>query len=158
MPYYCSYFPVNFVKCFTTSSSNTSGWLLLKNSFLHLNFGQLRRLMYGILDVAPCRCFTNRSRQRRCSTKTVFLKTSHKFIRKHQCWSLFFNKVAGLRSAILLKKRLWRRCFPVKFAKCLRTPFIQNTSGRVLLKLQTLNIPSHTHRFIMSRNHHRIKI
>ena len=125
VPYYCSYFPVNFVKCFITSLSNTSGWLLLKNSFLHLNFGQLRRLMYGILDVAPCRCFTNRSRQRRCSTKTVFLKTSQKFIRKHQCWSLFFNKVAGLRSAILLKKRLWHRCFPVNFAKgCFFTKYL----------------------------------
>ena len=28
-----------------------------------------------------------------------------KFIEKHLCWSLFFNNVAGLRLAILLKKR-----------------------------------------------------
>ena len=35
-----------------------------------------------------------------------------------------FNEVAGLRSATLLKKRLWHRCFPVNFAKFLRTPFI----------------------------------
>ena len=33
----------------------------------------------------------------------------------------------------LLKKRLWHRCFPVNFAKFLRTPFLQNTSGRLLL-------------------------
>ena len=39
-----------------------------------------------------------------------------------------FDKVASLRSATLLKKRLWRRCFPVNFAKYLRTPFLQNTS------------------------------
>ena len=26
------------------------------------------------------------------------------------------------------------RCFPVNFAKFLRTPFVQNTSGRLLLK------------------------
>ena len=32
---------------------------------------------------------------------------------------LFCNK----RCAILLKKRLWHRCFPVNFAKFLRTPF-----------------------------------
>ena len=31
--------------------------------------------------------------------------------------------------ATLLKKRLWRRCFPVNFAKFLRTPILQNTSG-----------------------------
>ena len=38
------------------------------------------------------------------------------------------------RPATLLKKRLWHRCFPVNFAKFLRTPFLQNTSGRLLLK------------------------
>ena len=38
------------------------------------------------------------------------------------------------RPATLLKKRLWRRCFLPNFAKFLRAPFLQNTSGRVLLK------------------------
>ena len=33
----------------------------------------------------------------------------------------------------LLKKSLWYRCPPVKFAKFLRTLFLQNTSGRLLL-------------------------
>ena len=33
-----------------------------------------------------------------------------------------FNKVADLRPATLLKKRLWHRCFPVNFANFLRTP------------------------------------
>ena len=42
------------------------------------------------------------------------------------CASLFFNKVAGLR---LQKRRLWHRFFPVNFAKSLRIPFLQNTSG-----------------------------
>ena len=36
--------------------------------------------------------------------------------------SLLFNKVAGLRPATLLKKRLRNRCFPVNFSKFLRTP------------------------------------
>ena len=35
--------------------------------------------------------------------------------------------------ATILKKRLWHRCFPVNFAKFLRTPFLQNTSGWLLL-------------------------
>ena len=35
-----------------------------------------------------------------------------------------FSKVAGLRAATLLKKGLWYRCFPVNFAKFLRTPFL----------------------------------
>ena len=33
------------------------------------------------------------------------------------------------RPATLLKKRLQRRCFLVKFAKLLRTPFLQDTFG-----------------------------
>ena len=45
-----------------------------------------------------------------------------KFTGKRLCQSLFFNKVAGLKAAILLKKRLWHKCFPVNFAKFLRTP------------------------------------
>ena len=32
-------------------------------------------------------------------------------------------KKVSLRPATLLKKRLWHRCFPVNFAKFLRTPF-----------------------------------
>ena len=34
-----------------------------------------------------------------------------------------------LRHATLLKKRLQHRCFPVNFAKCLKTTFLQNTTG-----------------------------
>ena len=41
------------------------------------------------------------------------------------------------RPATLLKKRLWHKCFPVTFIKFLRTPILQNTSGRLLLKLLT---------------------
>ena len=33
----------------------------------------------------------------------------------------------------LLEKRLWYKCFSVSFVKFLRTPFLQNTSGRLLL-------------------------
>ena len=33
----------------------------------------------------------------RCSVKKVFSKISRKFAGKHQCQSLFFNKVAGPR-------------------------------------------------------------
>ena len=40
----------------------------------------------------------------------------------------FLNKVATL-----LKKRLWHRYFPLNFAKLLRTPFLQNTSGQLPL-------------------------
>ena len=32
------------------------------------------------------------------------------------------------RSATLSKKRLWHSCFPVKFAKFVKAPFLQNTN------------------------------
>ena len=38
-----------------------------------------------------------------------------------------------LRPATLLRKRLWHRRFLVNFVKFLRTPFLQNTFGRLLL-------------------------
>ena len=41
------------------------------------------------------------------------------------CQSLFFNKFAGLR----------RRCFPVNFAKFLRTPFSTKHFWWLLLKI-----------------------
>ena len=40
-----------------------------------------------------------------------------------------------LRSATLLKESLLHRCFPASFAKFLRTPFLQSTSGRLLLNI-----------------------
>ena len=50
-----------------------------------------------------------------------------------------FNKVAGLRPATLLKKRLWYSCFPVNFAKFLRTPFLKEHLMWLLLELGTAN-------------------
>ena len=76
-----------------------------------------------------------RSSHQRCSVRKCVLRNLAKFTRKHLCHSLFFNEVAGLRPATSLKKRLWHRCFPLNFAKFLRTPFLQNKSGRLLLRL-----------------------
>ena len=75
--------------------------------------------------------------KKRCSLRNGALRNFAKFTGKHLCQSLFFNKVADLRSATLLKKRLWHRCFPVNFAKFLKTPFLQNTSGRLVLTQST---------------------
>ena len=78
--------------------------------------------------------------------KKGVLKIFTKFTGKHLRQSLFFNKVAGLKCSaslqLYLKKRLWRSCFPVNFAKLLRTPFLQNTSGWLLLIMLSLVIPT----------------
>ena len=47
------------------------------------------------------------SSHQRYFMKECVLRNFSKFTEKHLCQSLFLNKVAGLRSAILLTKRLW---------------------------------------------------
>ena len=60
-----------------------------------------------------------RSSHRRCSLRKGVLRIFSEFTRKHLCQRL-------------LKKSLWHRCFPMNLAP-LRTPFLQNTSERLLL-------------------------
>ena len=81
------------------------------------------------------RVWKSRSSHQRCSKEKSVLKNLTKFIGKHRCQSLFFNEVAGLRPATLLKKKLWHRCFPANFVKFLVIPFLQNNSGWLLLKI-----------------------
>ena len=80
---------------------------------------------------------TFRSSHMRCYIKKGVLRDFTKFLGKHLCQSLFFNKVAGLRPATLLKKRLWHRCFPVIFMEFVRTHFFQRTpvSEHLLLNI-----------------------
>ena len=66
---------------------------------------------------------TSRSSRPEVFCKKGVLKNFAKFTGKHLCQNLFFNKVAGLRPATLLKNRLWHRYFPVNFAKSLRKSF-----------------------------------
>ena len=86
---------------------------------------------------------TPRSSHKRCSLKKGVLRNFKKFTGKYLCQSLFFNKAAGLRpqAVHVNKKRLWHRCFSVNFAKFLRTPFLQNTSERLLLLINRLSFP-----------------
>ena len=80
-----------------------------------------------------------RSSHRRCSVRKCVVTNFTKFTGNHLCQGLYFKKVAGFRPATLFKKRVWHRYFPANIAKFLRTPFLQNTSGRLFLKImQTL--------------------
>ena len=64
-----------------------------------------------------------RSSRPKVFCKKGVLKNFAEFIGKHLCQSFFFNKVAALRPAILLKKKLRHRCFPVSFEKFIRDSF-----------------------------------
>ena len=65
--------------------------------------------------------------------KKGVLRNFAEFTEKHLYQRIFLIKLQAWGSATLLKKSLWHRCFPVNFAKFLRKPFLQSTSGRLLL-------------------------
>ena len=84
-------------------------------------------------EFPPCVVFSTRALERngryakcefcalyRSSGLEVFLEILQNSQEDTYVKSLF-NKVAGLRAATLFKKGLWHRCFPVNFAKFLRT-------------------------------------
>ena len=75
----------------------------------------------------------------RCSVKKMFLEISQNS-QENTCASVsLFNKVAYLRPANLLKKRLWRWCFPVGFSKFLKTSFFIEHLWWLLLHLLLLS-------------------
>ena len=66
---------------------------------------------------------------RRCSVKKVYLEISQ-ISQENTC-------ARDSRRATVLKNRLWHRCFPVNFAKFLRTPFTIEQLWWLLLDLDT---------------------
>ena len=99
----------------------------------YFSWGRIFLTCLSLKPVGWMRIKLFRSCNRRCSIKKGVLKNFAKCTGKHLHQSLFFFKVAALRPATLLKKRLWHGGFPVNFANFSRTPFLQNTSGRLLL-------------------------
>ena len=71
------------------------------------------------LTLNKCYSEVLKSSHRWCSVKKGVLRNFARFTGRHLCQSLFFNS--------------WHRCFPVNFAKFLRTPFQQDTSRQLLL-------------------------
>ena len=95
--------------------------------------------VYFVLLDAFWLCFTSillitiRSSHQRCFVKKVFLEISQNSQESTCARTSFSIKLQAAAPATLLKKRLWHRCFPMNFAKFLRTPFSQNTPGWLLL-------------------------
>ena len=84
----------------------------------------------GRMENCKANNILDRSNHRRCSVKKDVLRNFAKFTEKHLCQGLFMSEP---KDCNFITKILWHRCFPVNFAKFLRTPFLQNTSGRLLL-------------------------
>ena len=56
------------------------------------------------------------------------------------CLEIFQNSQENTcaRGCFSIKKRLWHRCFHMNFAKFLRISFLQDTSGRLLLMIKSI--------------------
>ena len=116
----------------------TSHWHIKCKINLERTFKRLRN--WGIywrlfLFGDPVRKF--RSSHQRCSIKKLLLRISQKSqentsvgVSFHLCWS----------PCNFMKRKLQRRYFPVNIADILRTIFLQNTSGRLLLEVKSENI------------------
>ena len=55
--------------------------------------------------------------------KKAILKNFSKFTGKHLCWSFFFNKVADLRPATLLKKETPTQLFSYSFCEIFKNTY-----------------------------------
>ena len=70
--------------------------------------------------------------------KAGVLKNFEKFSGKHLCQSLFFHKIAGLRTQVFTStQKLWHKCFPVNFMKLSRTLFHRTPPDDLLIPLKT---------------------
>ena len=70
---------------------------------------------------------------KRCSIKKVFLEISQNSP----------ENICARVSILLKQKRFWRRYFPVKFAKILRTPFLTEHLQWLLLRAPNLGVSWH---------------
>ena len=87
-------------------------------------------------------CQTSRSSHRRCSVKKGVLRNFAKFTGKHLCQRLFFDKVAGLRPATLLKKSL-AQVFSYEFCEISKNTFFTEhlrTTASEYLSFESLNV------------------
>ena len=67
--------------------------------------------------------------------KNTVVKNFVIFTGKHLCWSLFFNRNAGLQTRNFIKKRLQHRCFLDNAAKFISTAILKNICERLLLEV-----------------------
>ena len=80
---------------------------------------------------------TNQKKSSRSAVRKLFLQILRNLQENACARDSFLLKFAGLRPKTLLKRRRWQRCFPVSFAKFLRTPFFTERLQWLLLKKET---------------------
>ena len=110
----------HFYACFHWSTAFIFAPGFVTYSTIHIIYGCIT-VVGKITHRIPA--ITNCSHQR-CSVKKVFLEISQNS-QENTCARVSFLIKLQAASATLLKKRLWHRCFPVNFAKFLRTLFTE---------------------------------
>ena len=115
------------VKVVTFWFSISASWLIHDFSLTCISCSKDRISVFRqVLRCHNVQVLGNRSSHRRYSINKGVHINFTKVTGKYQCQCIFFNK-------FLVKKGLCHSCFPVNVVKFLRTPFLENTSGRLLL-------------------------
>ena len=96
-----NYFDQTFSACFS-KERNGSFFRNRKET----NIPKIMTNLNIVLSIFIKEITKKRSSHQRCSARKGVLRNFTKFAGKHLCRSLFFDKVAGLRPATLLKKAL----------------------------------------------------
>ena len=113
--------------CSVILSSQTREIVILRNLSSHSCLEYVTFLL--LLELQECwkngnvrisEAATGNVLGKRCSKKF------RKFYRKTPALESLFNKVAGLQTCNIIKKKLQHRCFPVEFVKFLRTHILKN--------------------------------
>ena len=92
-----------------------------------------------------CQCFS-RQYWFRSSRPEVFCKNYAKFTGKHLCWSLFFNKVAGLRqlqACNFIQKETPRQVFSCEIYVIFKNIYLKSICQRLLLNTPILRYKSY---------------
>ena len=123
---------INLLNYFICFSSNN--YWRYKLSILVMRLCNLMNILFLVQQILFPDCYKNQKQppevlcEKRCSLKCC------KIHRKAPVSESLLLKQTPVEACNFIKKRLCQRCFPVNFAKFFRTPFSQNTSGRLLLK------------------------
>ena len=130
---------INFWKFAYGNPGNSSKYY---KEYLFKNFGIFFFFLNCLLTLTRfCVLADSRSSHQRCFVEKGVLKNFVNFTAKHLCLSLFSIKLKTL-AGNFIKKRLQYRCFPMKFAKILRTPILKNICERLLLRLKNICLNS----------------
>ena len=110
--------------------SSVSSKILLKISPLMFRWEFCKT--FGIDKLSNFKLYVTEAFAQRCSVKKLFLEISQNSQENTCARASFLIKLQA--PATLLKKRLW--CFPVNFAKFLRTHFLAEHLRWLFLRLQ----------------------